>query len=149
MEELRSVAVQTIAESFDQADAQAYLNRDDPRHDEIVSQATAIVESVFNEPTGPGSVLHPEESELRQSMYDDPRSIEDQLREIFNPKSEAGRAYLDGSNPKHAEMVQRAQILMEARHDENPRRDPDAHWPVRIKTKPNVQQVAGFERDND
>jgi hypothetical protein len=149
MDELRTQAAQEIKENFSTDDVRAYLNRDDPRHKEIVDQATAIVESVFNEPAGPGSVLTPAEDELRQTMFDDPRTVRQQLEDIFNPKSEAGKAYLDSNNPKHAEMVKRASILLEARHGAAERIDPDSRWPIRTRTgSQNTKQAAAFPRED-
>jgi hypothetical protein len=150
MDELRTQAAQEIKENFSTDDVRAYLNRDDPRHKEIVDQATAIVESVFNEPAGPGSVLTPAEDELRQTMFDDPRTVRQQLEDIFNPKSEAGRAYLDSNHPRHAETVQKAQILMEAKFGEEPKKDPDSRWPIHYRTSgQNVHQEGAFPVEHE
>lgn len=129
-----------VTDNLNSEEMRTYLDRDAEGHKESVEAVSALLEDHFNEPTGPGSVLHPEESELRQSMYNDQRSVADQIRELADPKSDLGKAYVDSGHPRHDEAVRRGQILFEARHDEHPRTDPDARWPVRIRTKPNSKQ---------
>jgi len=57
------------------------------------------------------------EDEIRQALYDDPRTVTEQLESIFHDKtSKWHQAYFNSRDPQHDEAVQRVQILAAAKH---------------------------------
>jgi len=146
----RNDVVSAITGNMENEDTKAYFDGDHERHKAVVAEVTELVEQVFGEKKAEPGFLTPAEQELRQSMYDDPRTVRQQLDDIFNPKSEAGRAYLDSNHPRHAETVQKAQILMEAKFGEEPKKDPDSRWPIHYRTSgQNVHQEGAFPVEHE
>jgi hypothetical protein len=80
-------------------------------------------------------------------MYDDPRSVRQQLEELLDNKTDWGKAYFDSGHPRHREAVKRAEILFSAKYDDAPRKDPDSRFPVRFKTAQNDTQTGGFPHE--
>jgi len=108
---------------------------------------TELVEQVFGEKKAEPGFLALAETELRQSMYDDPRSVRQQLEELLDNKTDWGKAYFDSGHPRHREAVKRAEILFSAKYDDAPRKDPDSRFPVRFKTSQNDTQTGGFPHE--
>ncbi len=150
MEELRASVVSTVTKNMDDEEVQAYFNREHPDHEKSVAAVTAALEDHFGDGRRQRDFFDQGDEELRQALYDDERSVRQQLEDIFNPKSEAGRAYCDSNHPKHAETVRKAQILMEAKFGEDKHSDPDSRMPVHYKTGgQNVHQVGAFPIEED
>jgi hypothetical protein len=143
----RNDVVSAITGNMENEDTKAYFDGDHERHKAVVAEVTELVEQVFGEKKAEPGFLTPAEQELRQSMYDDPRSVRQQLEELLNNKTEWGKAYHDSGHPKHREAVKRAQILFEAKYDDAPRKDPDSRFPVRFKTAQNDTQTGGFPHE--
>jgi hypothetical protein len=143
----RDEVVSSITDNMDHEDVQAYLDRDHDRHNEVVAEVTELVEQVFAEKKTEPGFLTPAETELRQSMYDDPRSVRQQLEELLDNKTDWGKAYFDSGHPRHREAVKRAEILFSAKYDDAPRKDPDSRFPVRFKTAQNDTQTGGFPHE--
>jgi hypothetical protein len=144
----RDEVVSAITDNMDHEDVKAYLDRDHDRHNAVVAEVTDLVEQVFFEKKPTQGFLNQGEAELRQDMFDDPRSVRQQLEELLDNKTEWGKAYYDSGHAKHREAVKRAQILFEAKYDDAPRKDPDSRWPIHYRTSgQNDTQTGGFPHE--
>lgn len=111
-----------IKENKDHPDVKAYFNRDDPRHAEVVAKVTALLEQHTGEQSHPRmGLMESSEQSIRQALYDDPRDVDQQIKDILNGHDEKwSKAYFDGGHAMHREAVQRMSILSEAKFDSQP-----------------------------
>lgn len=117
----REKIIKEVMNRLDDDEVKGYLDRDHPRHKEIVDEVTKLVESVFGEPRPHMGLTESSEQAIRQALYDDPRDVDQQIKDILNGHDEKWSSpYFDGGHPQHREAVQRVSILSEAKFDSQP-----------------------------
>lgn len=117
----REEILKKVKENLSDKDVQAYLNKDDPRHKTIVDEVTKLVEASLGESHPAMGLTEISEREIRQELYDDNRTVEQQIKDILNGHDEKwSKAYFDCNHALHREAVQRVSILAEAKFDSAP-----------------------------
>jgi hypothetical protein len=115
----REAIIKKVMDNMGHDDVKAYLDREHPRHNAVVDEVTQHVERVFNSSSKPRLGLHESDDiQIRQSLHDDSRTVDDQIKDILNGHDEKwSKAYFDGGHPQHREAVKRVSILSEAKFD--------------------------------
>jgi len=108
-----------VMDNLENDEVKAYFDRYHPEHDRVVREVTELIERHLGEDsTDPRSLLERDEKGMRVDLYEDPRSVTQQLQDIFYRRDEKwSAAYWDREHPQHSEAVQRVTILSEAKFD--------------------------------
>lgn len=117
----REELIKKITSNLGQPNVKAYLDPNDPRHKEVVDQVTAIVEQHLGQSHPHMGLMESNEQSIRQALYDDPRDVDQQIKDILNGHDEKwSKPYFDGGHPLHREAVTRMNFLSEAKFDNQP-----------------------------
>lgn len=139
-ENLQTGAAQFVRDNLSHDDVQAYLTKDHVRHDEVVGQVTQIIEDHFGETSGPRLGLdETSEQEIRRELYNDPREIDAQIKDILhNNDPKWSKPYWDPNHPLHNEAVERMSMLSDAKYDGKVHEKET--WPIKTRTAVNLKQ---------
>lgn len=117
----RNEIIQTVLKNFDADEVKAYFDGSHPRHDAVVKEVTEALETYFGSEEKASGLLELNEQRARQELYDDPRSIDQQVRDILGGHDPRwSKPYFDSGHHLHSEAVRRMEILNEARYGDNP-----------------------------
>ena len=144
-----------VMDNLEDDEVKAYFDKYHPDHDRVVSEVTELIEHHMGTDSTPKrGLLERDEKGMRIDMYEDKRSVTQQLQDIFNGHDEKwSKAYFNGSDPQHNEAVQRVTILSEAKYDG--KLHAQEVFPVVSQTgEPNAKQAgstqqAKFTQDQD
>lgn len=117
----RNEIIKTALDNMDQDEVKAYFDGSHPRHDAVVKEVTETLETYLGSEEKASGLLELNEQRARQELYDDPRSIDVQVRDILNGHDPRwSKPYFDSGHHLHSEAVRRMEILSEARYGDQP-----------------------------
>ncbi len=150
----REEIIKEVLKNMGSEEAKDYFDKSRPGHDAAVQAVTQLLENYHNEPAHPHMGLTEiSEREIRRELYNDNRTVEQQVSDILNGHDEKwSKAYFDNNHPQHREAVQRVSILAEAKFDNQPHA-PEVMPLITRTGSGNIQQGEvidhGFQNSNE